>query len=88
MCAFNIGLGETYSVRQICQAAEEITRRRIPVRVGPRRAGDPAVLCASPRRIMQQLHWQPRHSAIREIIGSAWNWKIKHSRVAAALRSR
>lgn len=88
MRAFNIGLGESYSVRQICRAAEEVTGRPIPIRVGPRRAGDPAVLCASPRRIMQELNWLPQHSSIREIIGSVWNWKIKHSGVPTALRSR
>ena len=86
--AFNIGLGEGYSVRQICRAAEEVTGRPIPIRVGPRRAGDPAVLCASPRRIMQELNWQPQHSSIREIIGSVWDWKIKHSGVPTALGSR
>src|SRR5262249_7947132 len=62
MRAFNIGLGQSFSVRQICRAAEEVTGRSIPIRVGPRRAGDPAVLCASPRRIMRELNWQPRHS--------------------------
>ena len=88
MRAFNIGLGETYSVRQICRAAEEATGRSIPIRVGARRAGDPAVLCASPRRIMQELNWQPRHSAIKEIIGSAWAWKLGHSRAASVPNTR
>ena len=88
MRAFNIGLGESYSVRQICQAAEKVTGCSIPIRVGPRRAGDPAVLCASPRRITQELNWQPQHSTIKEIIGSAWDWKIKHSGVSTSLRSR
>jgi UDP-glucose 4-epimerase len=83
MYAFNIGLGESYSVRQICRAAEEVTGRSIPICIGPRRAGDPAVLCASPRRIMRELQWRPRHSTIHEIIGSAWQWKQKYSRVAA-----
>jgi UDP-glucose 4-epimerase len=87
MRAFNIGLGESYSVRQICRAAEETTGRSIPVRVGPRRAGDPAVLCASPRRIMEELNWQPRHSAIKEIIGSAWAWKLGVSRASSASNS-
>src|SRR5215472_10946567 len=87
MRAFNIGLGESYSVRQICEAAEKVTGCSIPIRVGPRRAGDPAVLCASARRIRQEFNWQPQHSTIQEIIDSAWDWKIKHSRVSTALRS-
>jgi UDP-glucose 4-epimerase len=79
MRAFNIGLGESYSVRQICQAAEQVTGKPIPVRVGPRRAGDPPILCASPRSIMQQLGWRPRQSSLREIISSAWRWKTRTS---------
>jgi UDP-glucose 4-epimerase len=88
MRAFNIGLGESFSVRQIWQAAEQVTGRSISVRVGPRRPGDPAVLCASPRRIMEELGWQPRHSAIQEIIRSAWKWKSGHSHTVAAPSTR
>lgn len=78
MRAFNIGLGESYSVRQICNVAEQVTGRSIPVRIGARRAGDPPVLCANPRRIMQELNWRPAHSALSNIISSAWEWKGKH----------
>lgn len=88
MRAYNIGLGESYSVRQICQTAEQITGRSIPLRVGPRRAGDPAVLCASPRRITQELNWQPRHSAITEIITSAWQWKLSRLQRTSPVRTR
>lgn len=77
MRAFNVGLGDAYSVRQICGAAEQIVGRQIPVRIGQRRAGDPPVLCASPKRIMQELGWRPRHSSLSEIITSAWEWKKK-----------
>lgn len=75
MRTFNIGLGESYSVRQLCAAAEQVTGRRIPVLDGPRRSGDPPVLCASPQRIMRELRWKPQHSSLSEIIESAWRWK-------------
>ncbi len=78
MRAFNIGLGASSSIRQICHAAEKVTGRSIPIHVGLRRPGDPPVLCASPRRIMQELNWKPEHSSLQEIIGSAWQWKLKH----------
>lgn len=77
MRAFNIGLGKSYSVRELCAAAEQVTGRQIPVRSGPRRPGDPPVLCASPRRIMQELDWKPQHSSLPEIIESAWRWNTK-----------
>lgn len=75
MRAFNIGLGESFSVRQVHRVAEAVTGRRIPVRTGERRPGDPSVLCARPDRIMRELDWQPHHSSLEEIIGSAWRWK-------------
>lgn len=78
MRSFNIGLGESYSVRQVHQVAEAVTGRKIAAQPGERRAGDPPVLCARPDRIMRELGWQPRHSSLREIIGSAWRWKQKH----------
>jgi UDP-glucose 4-epimerase len=77
MRAYNIGLGRSYSVREVCSAASEVTGRTIPVRISARREGDPAVLCASPQRIMRELGWSPEHSSLHEIIESAWQWKQK-----------
>lgn len=88
MRSYNIGLGQSYSVRQICDAVAEVTGRSIPVRVEGRRAGDPPVLCASPRRIMEELHWQPEHSSLRKILSSAWEWKQKQLGVCATASSR
>jgi UDP-glucose 4-epimerase len=77
MRAYNIGLGESYSVRQIVEAAQAITRRTVRVSNGERRPGDPPVLCARPDRIMSELGWRPRNSSLPEIIRSAWRWRAK-----------
>lgn len=84
MRSYNIGLGKSYSVREVCQAAEKVTGRTIPTRVENRRPGDPAVLCASPARIMRELGWKPEHSSLVEIIASAWQWKLTHAREQTA----
>jgi UDP-glucose 4-epimerase len=73
--AFNIGLGKGYSIREVHLCAEEITGRKIPVVEGSRRAGDPAVLCASPELLKSQLGWKPRFPDLRTILESAWQWK-------------
>jgi UDP-glucose 4-epimerase len=88
MRAYNIGLGQSYSVRQICDAVAEVTGRPINLRVAPRRAGDPPVLCASPQRIQQELGWKPEHSSLSEILNSAWHWKQKQLRVRATASPR
>lgn len=73
--AYNIGTGTSHSVIEICRAAERITNQRIHIRSAPRRAGDPAVLCAGPKRLMEEFHWAPRHSNLDEIISGAWAWE-------------
>ena len=80
MRSYNIGLGQTYSVLQVCQAVERVVGRTIPIRHEKRRAGDPAVLCASPARIMQELGWKPEHSSLEEIVSSAWQRKLNQTR--------
>ena len=80
MAAYNIGLGQGYSVREVVRAAEEVTGRKIPVRIAPRRSGDPSVLCASPAKLKRELGWEPRHSELMEIIRGAWEWKKRHPR--------
>lgn len=72
---FNLGCGgEGYTVREVIDTARDITGREIPVRVGARRAGDPAVLIASSDRIKAELGWKPEFQDMRVIIESAWNW--------------
>lgn len=76
MRAYNIGCGRAYSVREVIGTVEEVTGKEISVRFGPRRLGDPTVLCASPAKLMRELNWKPRASDLRHIVRSAWEWKL------------
>jgi len=76
----NLGNGNGFSNRQIVAAAEAVVGHAIPVKVGPRRAGDPPVLVASAERAARELGWQPQHGKLEEIIGSAWEWRRSHPR--------
>jgi UDP-glucose 4-epimerase len=76
---YNLGCGgDGYSVREVIETARQVTGRDIPVRVGPRRAGDPAVLIASSDKIKRELGWKPLMQDLRIIIESAWNWMQEH----------
>lgn len=76
---YNLGCGgDGYTVREVIETARAVTGRDIPVRVGPRRPGDPAVLIASSTRIKRELGWQPTMQDLRLIIESAWNWLQTH----------
>jgi UDP-glucose 4-epimerase len=78
MSVYNIGTGRSHSVRQVIRIVEDVVGARILVKEASRRAGDPAVLCASPQRLMRELGWQPRSSDLHTIVRGAWNWMNDH----------
>jgi UDP-glucose 4-epimerase len=76
---YNLGCGGAgYSVREVIDTAERVTGTEIPIRFGPRRAGDPAILVASSDRIKSELGWQPQFQDLELIIESAWRWMQTH----------
>ena len=75
---FNLGNGVGFSVKQIIDAAREVTGHPIPAEMAPRRPGDPARLVASSEKARRVLGWRPRHDDIREIIDTAWRWHQAH----------
>ncbi|MFZ0773640.1 MAG: UDP-glucose 4-epimerase GalE [Candidatus Sulfotelmatobacter sp.] len=83
--AYNIGAGTSYSVRQVCRVVEQELSRKVALKEGARRHGDPAILCASPQRLMRELGWRPRFSDLPTIVRTAWEWKQKHPRGYRAL---
>jgi len=75
---FNLGNGRGFSVREVIEAAREVTGHPIPAVESPRRPGDPAVLVASSEKIMRELGWKPKYADLRTIIRTAWEWHQKH----------
>ena len=76
---YNLGCGgDGYSVRDVIETARKVTGKEIPVRMGPRRAGDPAVLIAGSDKIKRELGWQPQFQDLRVIVDSAWRWLLQH----------
>jgi len=75
---YNLGNGRGFSVKEVVEAARRIPGHDIPVAIGARRAGDPAILAAGSDKIKQELGWNPRVGEIEAIIGSAWHWHQSH----------
>ena len=76
---YNLGCGgDGYSVKEVIDIAEEVTGRELRTKMGPRRAGDPAVLVASSEKIKSELGWAPVFQDLRKIVGSAWMWLQSH----------
>ena len=71
LSVYNIGYGEGVSVLEIVNAAKEVFKKDIPYKMSGRRPGDPPQLIADSFSIRSDLHWQPKHNNIHEIISSA-----------------
>ncbi|WP_340081597.1 UDP-glucose 4-epimerase GalE [Terribacillus sp. FSL K6-0262] len=71
---FNLGSSQGFSVKEMIDVARTVTGKEIPAKVGPRRAGDPAVLIASSDKAKEILGWNPTRTDMKDIIGDAWRW--------------
>ena len=75
---YNLGGGRGSSIREVIDAAREVTSRPIPEKTIGRRPGDPAVLVASSDRARSDLGWRAEQSELGSIIESAWRWQKEH----------
>jgi UDP-glucose 4-epimerase len=75
---FNLGSNNGYSVKEMLDAARIVTKKEIPAKVAPRRAGDPSTLVASSDKAKAVLGWNPQYTDVKQIIETAWNWHVSH----------
>lgn len=69
---YNLGNGNGYSVKEVIKAIETVTKRKLDIREGPRRQGDPPSLVADASKAIQQLHWHPRYPDLESMVSHAW----------------
>jgi UDP-glucose 4-epimerase len=70
--AFNVGTGTGLTVMEVLQVVEDITGKKVPYNIAPRRDGDPTELVADSTRLRATLGWQPKRSHLRDIVTDAW----------------
>lgn len=75
---FNLGNDHGFSNLEVVRTCAEVVGREVSVKIGPRRAGDPAVLIASSRRARAELGWEPQRPSLAAIVGDAWRWHESH----------
>jgi UDP-glucose-4-epimerase GalE len=76
--AYNLGTGHPHSVREVIDTVSRVTGTNVPWALGPRRAGDPAVLYAAPQKARSELRWTTRLSDLDAIVRTAWQWHRRH----------
>ena len=72
---FNLGNGKGFSVKDVINAVQKVTNKKIKVDYAPRRAGDPARLVADATKALNVLGWQPAYPDLETIVGHAWAWE-------------
>jgi len=75
--AFNVGTGSGHSVREVVRAVEEVTGKKVPYTIGPRRAGDPPRLVANSEKLKRSLGWKPKFPELADIVKTAWQFEQK-----------
>jgi len=71
---FNIGTGQSYSVRDMVAAFERACGHPIATKQAARRAGDIAVMQADASRAAAELGWKAEHG-LDDMTASTWAWQ-------------
>jgi UDP-glucose 4-epimerase len=69
----NLASEQGHSVLDIIKATEKIIKKKIPYKIVPRRAGDPAIVVATAKLAYKVLGWKAKYSDIDNIISTTWN---------------
>jgi UDP-glucose 4-epimerase len=75
---FNLGTGKGTSVKEIINAVEKASGKKLDVKISPRRAGDPAKVWADSSKAQSELGWSPKYTNIEEIVATSWKWHSTH----------
>lgn len=71
----NCGYGRGFSVREVIEVVKRVSGVDFPVKLSPRRPGDPASLVAKADRIRAELGWMPKHDDLDTIVREALAWE-------------
>lgn len=69
---YNLGSGTGYSIREVIEAANKATSKKIPFVDAERRSGDPAILVADITKAKKELGWEPVRS-LEQMVEDAYN---------------
>ena len=72
--AFNIGTGAGNSVLEVINTFEKATGRKVPYKIGARRAGDIIASYADASKAKEILGWQAEKS-LADALTDAWRWQ-------------
>jgi len=74
---YNLAQGSGTSVREIINSVQEIVGRLPEIDIVSARAGDPAMLTASPDKFDRAVGAAWRNHDLNDVINHAWNWYVR-----------
>lgn len=74
---FNCGYGHGFSVKEVIDTVKKVSEVDFEVEVASRRAGDPAILIADNKKILQKTNWKPKYDDLEFICKTALEWEKK-----------
>jgi UDP-glucose 4-epimerase len=76
---FNVGTGIGMSVLEVIRAVEEVSGRKVPYKIAPRRDGDSPSLVANSQKLQATLGWKPVRSDLKQIVRDAWDFFVQNN---------
>ena len=76
---YNLGINKGFSVMELIKAAEKVAGKKLNYDVKPRRPGDPSRLIADSSKAQRELEWQPKFTAVDDIIETSYNFFRSHT---------
>ena len=78
---FNVGTGTGSTVLEVLRTVEEVSGRKVPYQIAPRRDGDSPSLVADSQRLQDSLGWKPVRSGLQEIVHDAWDFFLRNNAI-------
>ncbi|MFA6915178.1 MAG: UDP-glucose 4-epimerase GalE [Parachlamydiales bacterium] len=69
---YNLGNGNGFSVLEVLNSIQKVTKIPLDITWGPRRAGDPPILLADASKARAALSWEPKYPALDVMVKHAW----------------
>ncbi len=75
---YNLGTGKGYSVLDLVKTFEEVTGKKVPYKIAPRRAGDIDKCYSDPTKAKNELGWVAEKD-LKQMCKDSWNYIVKNS---------
>ncbi|KAL3314977.1 hypothetical protein Ciccas_006394 [Cichlidogyrus casuarinus] len=83
---YNLGTGKGTSVLELVKMMEQVSNKKVPYKIEPRRAGDLAERYCDTKKAEKELNWIATKS-LKEMCEDAWRWQTQNPKGLQVRRS-